>query len=167
MLKIIDNLTDNVQLMNKYIDQIERMSVNNLDYTYFRKEIGRNSLYAYDENDDCIEWKIDENELKALWDAHVMVPAVGMKATISYFSDSRGVQIVEVNKNGRELVVAHLKYTMPYGPYDGHGECTDELTNHTDVFTKRKCGWVMKGQSARGGCWLHIGYAHTFIDPSF
>lgn len=168
MLTIVNNLDECEILKNKVIEIVKRDRLNNRPFKFFYEDAKKGFYIKNPDNDNWFDWEpSSDDDIKAIWDANDVEPEVGMLATIHYYSDSRGVKIVEVSKNKKEIKVAHLKYTMPNGLYDGHGECTDEIYGEYETFTKRKRYWIKKGERLNDGLVLSIGHAHTFIDPSF
>lgn len=98
-------------------------------------------------------------------------PVVGMGATRLMYSDRVAGTIVEVKRDGRELVFQPDKATRT----DSNGMSESQRysferdpTAPTRTYTLRKGGrYVEKGASARSGEVLAIGYRDHYHDFSF
>ena len=100
---------------------------------------------------------------------HNIVPEVGMKCTIVYFSDYRAATVVEVNDKLNKVGVKFNKVECKDW-YAGVYEIYDELDDFDNVqyFTKRRNGqWVLVGHQVRDGVKLALHYQRHYIDPEF
>lgn len=98
-----------------------------------------------------------------------IVPEVGLKCTIVYYSDYRAATIVEVNDKKNKVGVVFNKVTCK-DYYAGIYDISEELDRFGEVqyFTKRRNGmWVMEGHQVRDGVVLALHYHSHYIDPHY
>lgn len=99
------------------------------------------------------------------------VPAVGMGATVLYYTDRSAVTIIEVRKNGREVLVQEdfADRTDNNGMSESQSYSYRPNPNGLKVaYSLRNNGtWVKVGDSARSGLRLQIGTRNHYHDYSF
>ena len=98
-----------------------------------------------------------------------IVPEVGLKCTIVYWSDYRAATIVEVNEKKDRVGVAFNKVKCK-DYYGGAYEISDELETEEAVryFTKRRnFQWVQEDHPTKDGVVLVMHYHRHYIDPSY
>ena len=111
----------------------------------------------------------EEKRLEKQWfDAiHDIVPEVGMKCTIVYFSDYRAATVVEVNDKLNKVGV-RFNETICKNKYASSYEILPELYGEVQYFTHRKNGqWVYVGHNVSDGVKLALHYQRHYIDPEF
>ncbi|MGN0929314.1 MAG: hypothetical protein ACI4N3_01600 [Alphaproteobacteria bacterium] len=125
---------------------------------------------GYDDNIYKENQKILKEYQDAINEAYKnIVPYVGLKCSIRYYSDSRACVITKVITPNK-VVVMHLKYdTLDY--YGCKYKVTDEINERmgVEVFSRRKKGvWATYGTSLKDyPCILWLNSTHHNIDPSF
>lgn len=96
------------------------------------------------------------------------MPYVGMKATISYGSDSYPYEVISV-KNPRKIVIREMdckRINIEDGPFTENQiyEYFSNENNSTHVVTLRKDNrWRIEKTTQS----VHLGHARKYIDPSF
>ena len=105
------------------------------------------------------------NEVYEMFDC---APKVGMACTEILYSDKYACEITKV-VSPRKICVRMKDYKVKDWQ-DGEGEVIDRFRKEDEeVFTLRKGGgWIAQGQpNYFGSVVLAVGYARTYIDPSF
>lgn len=96
---------------------------------------------------------------------------VGTPCTICFWSDCKPAEIIEVRRDGKELVVRDMNYKVISGStQDGSAEYEYSSCENasTSVWTLRKNGkYYAKGASIKDSNSLGIGYARRYYDPHF
>lgn len=114
----------------------------------------------------------EQNKWKKEHDAHVrkaisdLIPEVGTKCTVIYYSDRRAATVTRIVSSIR-IAVRHNK-TKCLNYYGGKYEILPELEGGEEIFTKRRNGlWVMEGHKSRDGVILSLTHQSHYIDPHF
>lgn len=95
-----------------------------------------------------------------------LVPEVGLKCTICYYSDYRAATVTEVITARKVAVRFNATKCLDY--YAGRYNILPELEGGTKIFTKRSNGkWIQEGQYSRDGVRLALHYQRHYIDPHF
>ena len=95
-----------------------------------------------------------------------LVPEVGLKCTICYYSDYRAATVTEVISARKVAVRFNVTKCIDY--YAGRYDILPELEGGTKIFTKRSNGkWIQEGQYSRDGVRLMLHYQSHYIDPHF
>lgn len=101
----------------------------------------------------------------------VVVPEVGIGATVHFWSDAHACTVVEVSKSGKRIVVQQddAKRTDTNGMSDCQSyEYTPNPTGCTWTFSLRANGrWILAGDPAKGGISCGLGYRRKYYDFSF
>ncbi len=111
------------------------------------------------------EWEKerDAREIQAIKD---IVPEVGMKCTVAFWSDRHAATITRILSPTRVVVSDNKTECLDY--FGGRYEILPELEEGKRIFTKRKSGnWCQEGQRERGSVRLILHYQHHYIDPHF
>lgn len=98
-------------------------------------------------------------------------PAVGLGATILYWSDRHPATVVEVSKSGKAITVQedNAKRTDNNGLSESQEyEYSENPNGRKMVFSLRKNGaWVEKNSSMQNGVRLLLGSRNKYYDYSF
>ena len=95
-----------------------------------------------------------------------LVPEVGLKCTICYYSDYRAATVTEVITARKVAVRFNATKCLDY--YAGRYNILPELEGGTKIFTKRSNGkWIQEGQYSCDGVRLALHYQRHYIDPHF
>ena len=95
-----------------------------------------------------------------------LVPEVGLKCTICYYSDYRAATVTDVISTRKVAVRFNATECIDY--YAGRYNILPELEGGTKIFTKRSNGkWIQEGQYSRDGVRLVLHYQRHYIDPEF
>ena len=97
-----------------------------------------------------------------------LIPEVGTKCTIIYYSDRRAATVTKVISNTKIEVMHNKVKCLDY--YGGKYEISPDLEPGfgVDVFTKRRNGlWVEEGQKSKDGVLLSLTHQSHYIDPHF
>lgn len=113
-------------------------------------------------------WAWKEQHDKKLAEAfHNLVPAVGLKGTVIYWSDSRAVTISRIISPKKVAVRFHKVRCIDY--LSSEYEILPEFDeNEEEIFTKRKNGrWIYEDHPTKDGVRLVFHYQRHYIDPNF
>ena len=95
-----------------------------------------------------------------------LVPEVGLKCTICYYSDYRAATVTDVISARKVAVRFNATECIDY--YAGRYNILPELEGGAKIFTKRSNGkWIQEGQYSRDGVRLVLHYQRHYIDPEF
>lgn len=115
-------------------------------------------------------YKIKSLEAKRLVAIRNLIPEVGTKGTICYYSDMRAVTVVEVNEKGNKVGVRFNK-TKCLDFFGNKYEILPELEDYSEVeyFSKRRSGrWKAVGyEDNPDNTQLCIHFHVHSIDPTF
>ena len=129
------------------------------------------TIKACNESDDPNDWdKISGLDKKRLEAIRNLIPEVGTKGTICYYTDMRAVTVVEVNDKGNKVGVQFNK-TNCLDFFGDRYEILPELEEYRKIqyFTKRRSGrWRAVGSEDKpGNIQLCIHFQRHSIDPTF
>lgn len=113
------------------------------------------------------EW-MDEHDARVKKAILGIVPEVGLKCTIVYWSDKRAATVTRVISPTKIEVMHNKVKCIDYikGEYEILPEIEDCMG--VDVFTKRKNGqWCQQGQPTKDSVKLILHYQRHYIDPHF
>ena len=95
-----------------------------------------------------------------------LVPEVGLKCTIVYYSDYRAATVTQV-LTGRKIAV-RFNATNCVDYFAGNYDILPELEGGEKIFTKRRNGkWIAEGQECRDGVRLALHYQRHYINPEY
>ena len=95
-----------------------------------------------------------------------LVPDVGVKCTIVYYSDYRAATITQVLTSHKIAVRFNATNCIDY--FGGRYEILPELEGEERIFIKRRNGkWIADGHLSKDGVRLALHYQRHYIDPSF
>ena len=129
------------------------------------------AIKRFNESEDPNDWdRVEGLEKQRLAAVTNLIPEVGTKGTICYYSDMRAVTVVEVNEKGNKVGVRFNKINcLDY--FGDRYEILPELEDYRDVqyFTKRRSGrWRAVGSEDKpGNIQLCIHFHRHSIDPTF
>lgn len=104
--------------------------------------------------------KVREQAIKDL------VPEVGVKCTICYYSDYRAATVTQVITDRKVAVRFNETKCLDY--YGGKYEILPELEGGERIFTKRRNSlWIAEKHESKDGVRLVLHYQRHYIDPSF
>ena len=96
-----------------------------------------------------------------------LIPEVGVRCTLVYFSDYRAGTVVEVNEKKNRVGVMFNK-TKCIDYYAGDYEILPELEGGVKYVTQRRNGlWVYEGHETKDGVVLALHYHRHYIDPHY
>lgn len=104
---------------------------------------------------------------QALSGATLVVPVVGMPATICMLSDRHPATVIAVSKSGKKVTVRKDNWKVISGSeHDGSAkyEYSEDTTGPTYEFTLRKDG---RWKEVKGSDRLRLGHRERYYDPSF
>lgn len=95
-----------------------------------------------------------------------LVPEVGVKCTIVYYSDYRAATVTQVLTDHKIAVRFNATNCKDY--FAGNYEILPELEGGEKIFTKRRNGkWIAEGQECRDGVRLALHYQRHYINPEY
>lgn len=95
-----------------------------------------------------------------------LVPEVGVKCTIVYYSDYRAATVTTVLSERKVAVRFNNTKCLDY--FAGEYEILPELEGEERIFTKRSNGkWIAEGQLSRDGVRLALHYQRHYINPEY
>lgn len=117
-------------------------------------------------------WQINDKEERERREQEVrqlksaIIPYVGMKCTMVYFSDCRASEVTEV-LSPRRIVVRHNR-TKCLDWFGNRYEIYDDLEGGEYIFTKRVNGqWIMETHAIRDGVALSLVSHYHSISPEY
>lgn len=95
-----------------------------------------------------------------------LVPEVGLKCTICYYSDYRAATVTQVLAERKVAVRFNVTKCLDY--FAGDYEILPELEGEEWIFTKRSNGkWIAEDQLSKDGVRLAIHYQRHYINPEY
>lgn len=106
---------------------------------------------------------LDEERCQAIRN---LVPEVGLKCTICYYSDYRAATVTQVLTERKVAVRFNKTKCLDY--FAGDYEILPELEGEERIFTKRSNGkWIAEGQLSKDGVRLALHYQRHYINPEY
>lgn len=106
---------------------------------------------------------LDEERSQAIRN---LVPEVGLKCTICYYSDYRAATVTQVFTERKVAVRFNVTKCLDY--FAGDYEILPELRGEDQIFTKRSNGkWIAEGQLSKDGVRLVLHYQRHYINPEY
>lgn len=161
---LISQRANEIATANYSVERATEMLFDVVEEVLTRKLNGRPAIsqLSWGRVEDNVEFA------QKVYDMLDATPQIGMACTELLYSDKYAHEVVEVVSE-KKIRVRQKNYKV-IDCYDGEAEILDDW--HDDelvTFTLRKNGgWVQEGQPNEfGSVRLALGYARTYVDPSF
>lgn len=95
-----------------------------------------------------------------------LIPEIGVKCTICYYSDYRAATVTQVLTERKVAVRLNVTKCLDY--FAGNYEILPKLEGAERIFTKRRNGlWIAEGNLSKDGVRLALHYQRHYINPEY